>query len=158
MIKKSQVAESIPFDNDSNGFASDDVQGAIEELSTKVATSASPGFSWGRSGNISANTWLRNEGVSSNRSGRAVTFNNANIVRIYISTENLNTYTLTIYEHEGDSANLTILTTISVTSSKVGDSGTISVPVTTGRQLAVRLTGGSAKNVVVGKNLSGSNS
>ena len=46
MIKKSQVAESIPFDNDSNGFASDDVQGAIEELSTKVATSASPGFSW----------------------------------------------------------------------------------------------------------------
>ena len=46
----SPVAASIPFDNSTNGFDSDNVQEAIEE----TRASASPGFSFGRSGNVSA--------------------------------------------------------------------------------------------------------
>ena len=152
------IAVNIPFDETIEGeLTATDLQGAVDELTTKVATSASPGFSWGRSGNISANTWLQNEGVSSNKSGRAVTFSDANIVRIYTSTENLNTYTLSVYEHEGDSINLTLLTTLVITASRTGDSGVLLIPVTTGRQVAVRITSGSAKNILVGMNLSGSN-
>jgi hypothetical protein len=36
-IKKSPVAESIPFDNDTNGFNSDDTQSAIEEARETAA-------------------------------------------------------------------------------------------------------------------------
>lgn len=38
----SPVAQSIPFDNDSNGFASDNVQDAIEEARTAVASTILP--------------------------------------------------------------------------------------------------------------------
>ena len=153
----SQVAESVPFDNDTNGFTSDDVQGAIEEVGASVSVSVSPGFSWGRSGNLPTNTWLQNETVPSNKSGRIVTFSSPEIVRIYSASEDIDTYTLTIYEHEGDEINLTSLTTLSVVSSRNGDSGIISVSVTSGRQLGVKLTSGSAKNLVVGMILTGEN-
>ena len=151
------TAQNIPYDNTDSGILATDVKQGIDELADSISTSASPGFSWGRSGNVSGGTWLLNESVSSNKSGRSVTFNNAEIVRIFSSTENLNTYTLEIYEHEGDSINLTLLTTLSVSSSRTGDSGTITIPVTTNRQLAIKLSSGSAKNIVVGANLSGSN-
>jgi hypothetical protein len=150
-------AKNVVYDPTDSGLLATDVKEGIDELATNVATSASPGFSWGRSGNVSTNTWLQNEGVSSNKAGRAVTFNDAEIVRIYSASEDLNTYTLSIYEHEGDSINLTLLTTLSVTSSRTGDSGVISIAVSTGRQVAIRLTSGSAKNILVGMNLSGSN-
>jgi type II secretory pathway component HofQ len=46
-VRKSEVAESIPFDNSTNGFVAEDVQAAIEEINNVVDTSASPGFTWG---------------------------------------------------------------------------------------------------------------
>lgn len=33
-VSISQVAESVPFDNSSNGFVAEDVQAAIEEVAT----------------------------------------------------------------------------------------------------------------------------
>jgi hypothetical protein len=148
-----EVASQVPFDNDNNGFDSDNVQGALEE----IGISASPGFSWGRSGNLSNNTWLQNDGVSSNRAGRAVIFADPTIIRIFTATEDLNTYTITIYEHEGDSINLTALTTLSSIASRTADSGVVEIAVTVGRQLAIRITSGSAKNIVVGLQLTGKN-
>jgi hypothetical protein len=152
------IAENIPYDPSDSGLTATDVKAGLDELSTNIATSASPGFSWGRSGNLSTNTWLQNEGVSSNRAGRTVTFSSPEITRIFTASEDLNTYTITIYEHEGDSINLTALTTLSATASRTADSGTISVTVTQGRQLAIRITSGSAKNLVVGMTLAGENS
>lgn len=150
-------AENIPYNNVDGDLAATDVKAGLDEVSNRVANSASPGFSWGRSGNLSTNTWLRNEGVNSNRAGRTVTFANPLITRIFVSTEDLATYTITIYEHEGDQINLTVLTNINVTASRTGDSGTVAIPVTQGRQLAVRITAGSARNMVVGMTLSGEN-
>jgi hypothetical protein len=151
-VYKSPVARSTPFDNATNGFTADTVQAAIEE----IGASASPGFSWGRSGNSAAGTWLQNDSVPSNLAGRVVTFASAQIKKIFSATEDLNTYTLDIYEHEGNSINLTFLTTVTVTASRSGDSGTISIPVTSGRQLAIQIATGSAKNIVVGIILAGS--
>ena len=150
------TAANVPYDNSTSGLTAIDVQEVIDELATSVATSASPGFSWGRSGNIS-NTWLSNEGVPSNKAGRAITFTDPKIVRIFSASENVATYTLEIYEHEGDSINLTLLTTLSVTASRTGDSSTLDIAATSGRQLAILLASGSAKNIVVGLQLAGSN-
>ena len=130
-----QVAESIPFDNDSNGFTSDDVQGAIEE----IGASASPGFSFGRSGNLSANTWLRRPGnVNSQRAGVTVGIANPVIVEVACSNRNIETYDVEIYEHEGNQVNWTLLTTVSVVAAR-GGIFSVNVAATQGRQLAVRL-------------------
>jgi hypothetical protein len=149
-------ADEEDFDPTGTDLTSTKTGPAIRELRGLITSSASPGFSWGRSGNIS-NAWLLNEGVSSNKAGRAITFDDPELVRIFTATEDLNTYTLTIYEHEGDEINLTSLTTLSVTAARTGDSGAITVAATAGRQLAIKLTSGSAKNIVVGIQLSGSN-
>lgn len=134
-IKKSQVAESIPFDNDTNGFVSEDIQGAIEE----IGASASPGYSFGRSGNLSQNTWLRRPGnVPSNRAGITVSIVNPKIVKVSCSNRNVETYEIKIYEHEGNQINLVLLETLTVTSSR-GDVFDVDITVTEGKQLAVRL-------------------
>lgn len=144
-IKVSPVARSTPFDNTSNGFTSDNVQGAIEE----IGASASPGFTWGRSGSISAGTWLLNDGVPSNKAGRTIVLGDSKIVRIFTATEDLNTYTLELYWHEGNEINLTYLGVLSVTGSRAG-SGIVSISVPNGKQLAARIGAGSAKNIVAG--------
>ena len=146
----SQVAESVPFDNDNNDFTSDDVQGAIEE----IGASASPGFSFGRSGNASTGSWLLNEGVPSNRAGRYVFTTSPKLVEIFVSSENIDTYTISIYEHEGDEVNLTLLDTLSITAARGGQKIS-NVAITSGRQLAIRVTAGSARNVVAGLILKG---
>jgi len=151
-VYKSSVARTVPFDNATNGFTAENVQTAIEE----IGASASPGFSWGRSGNSASGAWLLNDSVPSNLSGRVVTFASPEIKKIFSATETLDTYTLKVYEHEGNSINLTFLATLTVTASRSGDSGTVSVPVTSGRQLAIQLDTGSAKNIVVGIILAGS--
>lgn len=150
-------AEQEDFDPQATGLVSTKTGPAIRELSTNVSQSASPGFSWGKSGNLSTNTWLLNDSVPCNKAGRTITFNNAKIVRIFSASEDLDTYTLTIYEHEGNEVNLTSLTTLVVSASRTGDSGTISINVTTDMQLAVRVTSGSVKNLVVGMILEGEN-
>lgn len=129
-----QVAESVPFDNSTNDFDSDNVQEAIEE----IGASASPGFSFGRS---SANdgTWLRRVGeIPSNRTGVTMGIQNPVVSQIFVSNRNVETYTVGIYEHEGNSINLTLLGTVSVTAAR-GDSFSVNFAATQGRQLAVRI-------------------
>lgn len=150
-----QVAESTPFDNDNNGFQSDNVQDAIEE----VGASASPGYSFGRNGNLSSNTWLRRPGnVPSNRAGVTINITNPVIKSISCANRNIETYTVEVYEHDGNQANLTLLGTVTVVAAT---SGTFSVnfPATNGRQLAVRLgtSVGSVRDLGVDVTLIGSN-
>lgn len=150
-----QVASETPFDNSTNGFVADNVQDAIEE--TKV--SASPGFGFGRSGNVSSNTWLlRTGGVPSNKTGVAMGISNPQLKQIDVGSEDVDTFDIAIYEHEGNEVNLTLLTTVSIISARtasfdVNDFGTVNA--TQGRQLAVRITNGSAKNLGVDVTLIG---
>ena len=154
--KITPVAESIPFDNDTNEFVSEDVQAAIEEVQQSVQTSASPGFSFGRSGNISSNTFLLNEGVISNRAGRWVYINDATIKNIYVGAEDIDTFDVVVYHHEGDAINQTLVGSVSVVAAR-GGSFTVNMTVPTDKQLSVRIENGSAKNIVVGLSLSGTN-
>lgn len=147
-------AVNTEFDNTTNGFVADDVQGAIEELSNQVGVSASPGFTWGRASNVNSGTWLLNDVVPSNKAGRTVNLINPVITAVSIAVEDIATFDITFYEHDGDSINLNSLGTISVVNAR-SYNAFINFPLTQGKQLAVQLSAGSAKNVVVGLQLSG---
>lgn len=78
-VRVSPVSWSIPVETDtdrSNGIpdAYNNVQLAIEYVSTAVNVSASPGFTWGKPGTVTSSTYLENDQVASNLSGRLVPF------------------------------------------------------------------------------------
>lgn len=147
------IADEIPFDNTNNSFDSEDVQGAIEE----VGAGASPGFSFSRTSNVSSKAWLnRAGGVASNRAGIAIFIDDPVITKIACTCENQNTYDVTVYEHEGDEVNLVELITVSVINSRT-EIFDVNVSATKGKQLAVRVTNGSARNPGVDLQLKGNN-
>ncbi len=153
------VARGVPFDNSTNGFTSDDVQAAIEEVNQSVITSASPGFSFGRSGAVVAGAYLQNETVPSNISGRWVYINSAIVKRVFVSNEDTTTYKVEVLYHDGNEVNLTSLGTVTVTSAK-GGFFNVNWSVPTNKQIATRLatdSPNSAKNIVCGLELSGTN-
>lgn len=154
-IKKSQVAESTPFDNSTNGFLSDDVQAAIEEVNNTVATSASPGFSFGRESAVNSGTWLKCEGVPSNKAGRYIYIDNAVVRKVFISNELITTFGLEVYYHYGDEIGLTLLGSIDVVNNR-GGAFTVNWPVPTGSQVAILQDTGNSRNCVGGLELSGS--
>ena len=150
-----QVAQQTPFDNDTNGFVAEDVQGAIEEVNDKVNASASPGFSFGRSGNVPSDTWLyRPGGVPSNTTGIPMAITGPSVVLVAVGNENVSTFNIQVYEHEGDEVNLTLIGTVSVVSARTGVFS-VNFPATSGRQLAIKLSSGSAKNPGVDLQLQG---
>lgn len=152
--KFTQVASQIPFDNETNSFVSEDTQSAIEEVREQVLTSASPGFSFGRSSNVNDGTWLSCESVPSNKSGRFVYIDNAVINRVFVSSETVSTYTLEVYYNEKSGSGLNLLGSVTV-NSNYGGFFITNWPTPLGVELAIKLVGGSAKNVVAGLELIG---
>ena len=146
-------AEDIAFDNVTSGLAATEVQSAIDELTTTTSASASPGFTWGSSGNISAITYLKNDSVPSNKAGRISTVS-GDIVAIFAVNEIVNTFDIEIAKRIG--AAFTVITTLTVTASRNGIFLPVSAPVAVGDELVCRISSGSAKNVVVGIVLKGS--
>jgi len=150
------VAKQIFFDNAGSGLLSEDVEAAIIEVDNKVNTSASPGFGFGKGGNVSANAYLECEGVPSNISGRYVYINSAMVTRVFIAVQLASTFDVEVFSHDGDETNLTSLGSVSVVASTGGEFS-VSWSVTTGKQLAMRIVNGSAKNAVGGLELQGTN-
>lgn len=147
-IFKSIVARAIPFDNQGTTFSSTNVQDAIEE----ITASASPGFTWGRRGNVSAGTYLINEDVASNRTGRRILIDNPIADRVSIDNDRVTTYTIEFFEHDGNLTNFASIGTLTVTGAR-GDSFDVSLPLTKDKLLGTRLvsfTGNSPRNIVVG--------
>lgn len=121
----------------------------IEELITqKVSVSASPGFTWGRSGNAPASTYLSNDSVPSNIAGRKVPVATGVITTVFIDSEEISTFDIAIFKHPSP---FTILATVSVVAAK-GGNFTIPIPptVTDLDILGAQVSAGSCKNPVVG--------
>lgn len=147
-IKYDDQNISPPLSTPSNPI--DDVQAAIDELKRRASISASPGFSWGQSGNCTSNTWLTNETVPSDRTGRVFPLDDGQLVAFVVSNELINTFSMQLYEHDGTT--FTLLGTFSLTAQRSRtftsvDFGTISI--TKGKELAVKVSSGSCKNPVV---------
>lgn len=123
-------------------------------LTPLFANSASPGYTWGLPGIQTAGTWLHNDGQASNLSGRAVQFASPVIKTVGLRSGAADTYNLGIYEHDGTT--YTLLYTIVTTASRSEDIIGLSVAVTQGKELAVRITSGTITDgLVVSLTLSG---
>ena len=122
------------FYNDSNAQF-DNIQDKVNQLDERRHVS----YSFGRSGNSTSNTWLRKDGaITTNSSGFAVGLTNAKIEQVNYAARQSETFEILIYEHEGNSTNLTLLATLNVVSSTTQTFNT-SISITKGKQLAVRV-------------------
>jgi hypothetical protein len=157
-IYVSPVARSIPYDDlllPTN--LGTDLQTAIDNLYNRSVTSASPGYSYGRSSTVNAGAYLLCETVPSNISGRWVYLNSANITSVYVSNELNTTWKIEVLYHTGNETGLTSLGTVTITSAK-GGAFSVMWPVPINTQVAIRValdTANSPKNVVCGLELSG---
>jgi hypothetical protein len=153
------IAEDVEFDpSNCEAITSENVQGAIEDLCAEVTGAASPGYSFGRT-SANSGTWLRRVGqIPTNRTGVTVGIQNPIVTKVFVSNQNIETYTIGIYEHDGNSINLTQLGTVSVSGAR-GDSFNVNFPTSTNKQLAVRVETvvGSVQNIGVDIILTGSN-
>lgn len=153
----SQPARATSFDNSTNGFESDNVQEAIEELNV----SASPGFSFGRQGTLPTGTYLyRPGGVTSSTSGINVGLYNASLDTITITTSTTNAFTLEIIQHDGNLTNLTLIDTVVLAGGSLSYVVSSGQALTRNKQLAVRVSAtspNSGKDLGVDLQLKGSN-
>lgn len=135
----------------------------IDSPFQKIASdvSASPAFSFGRAGDLSTNTFLnRPGGTPSNNTGVNFGLLNGSLDVIATGTRTADTYTLTIYQHDGNFASPTTIAVVSVTAltkevfQKDVDFTQVGVLVKD-RQIAVELTAGTANNIGVDLQFSG---
>lgn len=140
-------AEDIYFDDSNVSFTADDVQEAIEKLENRVAVSASPGFTWGASGNVNANAWLLNDTVPSNLAGRLSPVTGF-LDQVFFACENTATASVGIYRRDG--ASFTLLSSVNITAARTEIVTGLNVAIFRGDELACRLVSGSLKNPVVG--------
>jgi hypothetical protein len=158
MSKRDQYtpeADGVGFDPGATTLTSDNTGDAIRELAVTVGVSASPGFSFGRSGNVTAGTWFSTVGgVPSNKAGITVALSNPEVTKVYVANEDISTFDVEVYEHQGNEIGLTLIGTVNVVASRSA-SFTVSYAVTSGEQLAVKIVNGSAKNCNIGLQLKG---
>jgi hypothetical protein len=137
----SQVSRSTPFDNETNGFVSENAQEAIEE--SRDSCVIEEVFS--RSGNVVGGTWLLLGSNPSNKVGWSVKINSSSVVRVDVGSEDQATYSFGVYIHDGDEVNLTQLGVVNVVSSSVSGFS-VNYQFTGPKQVAIRIESGSVKN------------
>jgi hypothetical protein len=150
----SPVARSVPYDDSIQAPPAgvDDVQSMLDYLKNLAAISASPGFTWGRSGNVNPNTWLLNDSVPSNLSGRNVFLLNAFITKVFVANQNATSgIQIEIYSHDGNSVNLTLLGTVTTAAIR-SNTFTVNYPVALNKQIAMKIknTSATGQNMVTG--------
>jgi hypothetical protein len=120
----------------------------FRDLSTG-ASEATPGFTWGASGNVNAGTYLLNDTVPSNKSGRVVPINGY-IRYAFVTVELAATVTFTIEKRVGASFTTLATFSLSVERKKAVDFGYAAIPVSVEDEVAIRVSSGSCKSPVVG--------
>jgi hypothetical protein len=124
----------------------------LDQVNLQV-NSSSPGFTYTRFGDVFPGTWLMNGQIPSNVAGRQVYVNSPAVANISVSNEFSNTFDLDIYEHDGTT--FTNLGTVSIINQRAVDF-TVSLSLTQGKELAVQLSSGQARNLIVSAQIKGS--
>lgn len=117
-----------------------------------TVSSSSPGFTWTRAGNVTTGTWLQVGVAPSNQASHVVDIDNPKIKKITVATTNTSTFDIEFYDRVGATFNL--LHTVSVTGARKAEFD-VNVTLTKGRELAVKLSSGSAFGLVVDAQLTG---
>lgn len=139
-----QVAESVPFDNDTNGFTSEDVQTAIEEAYALGANASRGPTICGFDGSASTGRWL--EFYSNNPSNNSpfIIAEPSELIALSIVTANASaTGTATIFK------NGVALQTISLTAQKKNAVNGLAHLFATLDEISVQITAGSVSRPVV---------
>ena len=120
----------------------------IEEFTlNSIAANASPGYTWGRGNTNNLNQWLDATGSRpSNKTGVPFDLNNGKLIKFWIGNENLTDFEISLYSHEGDEINLTLLASFDIIAGSparsqfftIADFGDVDIP--QGVQLAARIT------------------
>lgn len=121
----------------------------VLEFVPNATVSASPGFTWGRSGQTNAGTYLQNDTVPSNQTGRIVPISTAEISKVFVANEASNTFSINVLKRIGVGS-FTTLATISLVAQRVKTQSFTGVSVALGDEIAVQVASGSCKNPVVG--------
>lgn len=108
---------------------------------------SNPGFTFGRSGNCPTGTWLLNDTVPSHKAGRPIFLNDPLLSRVIIRAESPTTCTISVYEHTGGATQV-LISSHGLVASRDADY-VVSHALTNGKDLAVRVVSGSAKNIQV---------
>ena len=157
-IEQGPHAFSVPFDKTNTpalGFVSDTTQEAIEEIRASSNNATSPGYPFGKSGNTTNGSWLLRVGsVPSNKTGYNIGSYNSVLYEVSVGTENIDTYDLKIYQHDGDFLNPVLITTVSVVATRKA-TYSVSFSLTRNKHIAVQLVNGSAKNIGVDLQITG---
>lgn len=117
-------------------------------IDSSISRSASPGFTWGKSGNIGPGTYMDNDTVPSNLAGRMVPIVSGYLSEVFVSNEDNNTFTIVAQKRTGST--FTDLATISLTNQRTKVQSVSGALVLYGDEIAVKIGTGSAKNPVVG--------
>ena len=112
------------------------------------SVSASPGFTWGRSGKAVSGAYLINDTVPSNLTGRIVPLYDGLIDTVFVASENADTFVIAIEKRVG--AVFTELCTVTVTAARTKIEYLTNINVAYGDELACKIKSGSCKNPVVG--------
>ena len=122
---------------------------------------SSPGFSFGRPGPMTAGTFLnRPGGTPSNSTGVNFGLLNGSLDVIAVGTNSVDTYELTLYQHDGNFENPTTIAVVNIVALKkavlVKDTDfTQLATLDKNRQIAIEITDGTATNIGVDLQLSG---
>lgn len=122
---------------------------------------SSPGYSFGRPGNVATNTFLnRPGGTPSNNTGVNFGLLNGSLDVIATGTRTADTYTLTVYQHEGNFANPVTIAIVAVVAQTravlIKDTDyTQLAPLDKNKQIAIEVSAGTANNIGVDLQLSG---
>lgn len=121
----------------------------IPNLVPAPGTSASPGFQFGRAGDISAGTYLKVLGdVPSSTAGFIVPFNGV-MTRAFVTNESANTFDIKIQKRTDPGPVFTDVTTLSIVAARKA-SFVLSESLTDGDEIVILVSSGSCRNVQVG--------
>lgn len=147
------VANIDPSTNDL--LAWDTASGGWYPTSPRAIPSASPGFTWGRSGNLPNNTYLLCDTVPSNIASRVATINGY-IAKIFVTQRNSTAFTFAVETRVG-AVFTTIYTGVVPATRKVILVPTPQVNVAIGDEICIRISNtGNPQDVDLGILLKGS--
>ena len=126
-----------------------------QHVSITVGGTSKPQYAWGRAGSNNPLQYLDNNGVPSNRSGIPFGKNNGQLIELWISNPNLADFDISLYHHEGNEFNLTLVTTKNIAATdrvKIYTVADLGQSIPNGVQMAARIAAvnsGNAKDTEV---------
>ena len=136
------VAQQVYYDPDNcDDIDAENVQEAIDELCASTALAASPGYAFGRTGTLSAGTWLIGAEGQSNKRGLPFGLLNGSVKKITVSNENTpSAFTVEIWHHTGNLGSATLVGSVTTVASGSTEDFVVNFSVPQGIQLAVKIS------------------